>query len=503
MDRDEALARLTLRLLRMAEGVDADVDAVLGKIRGLVREGADGNQLGEASEELAHHVLSATGVGVDSNQAMPGALDVTGLSQLVKRMPVRSEDQQHLDGLVRRIAAGQSALERQAALSSLLKAAAEALVEVAARGRSESGAARGLFGRRRTDREEGQRDRSVMLFVELLTRLVDHIDVLNGSPSRGGELRQRLEGLQALEQAEALLKEVTREIDRIDDRIRQERAHASNFLGSLRERLESFEDAVTSVADEGRRSLERSEALEVDVGADVSGLSEAVTHGIDQEAVHGSLLRITERLARHVAEEREQYEAAQARVKELSEQVETLEQEADSLRNEIRDKADLALKDPLTGVYNRAGYEERSVELYARWKRAAAPLSIVFVDCNKFKEINDTYGHAAGDLVLMKVADILHERSRASDIVCRYGGDEFLLLLPDTPLSGAEIFARSVCQEVAHAGFNDNGRPLDVSISCGVTQLNDDDTMETALARADEAMYNAKKLEGTRVQAVA
>ncbi|HBO13209.1 MAG TPA: GGDEF domain-containing protein, partial [Halieaceae bacterium] len=386
--------------------------------------------------------------------------------------------------------------------SSLLKASAEALIEVAARGRGESGA-RGLHWRRRTDREEGQRDRSVMLFVELLTRLVDHIDVLNGSPSRGGELRQRLEGLQALEQAETLLKEVTREIDRIDDRIRQERAHASSFLGSLRERLESFEDAVTSVADEGRRSLERSEALEVDVGADVSGLSEAVTHGVDQEAVHGSLLRITERLARHVAEEREQYEAAQARVKELSQQVETLEQEADSLRNEIRDKADLALKDPLTGVYNRAGYEERSPELYARWKRAAAPLSIVFVDCNKFKEINDTYGHAAGDLVLMKVADILHERSRASDIVCRYGGDEFLLLLPDTPLSGAEIFARSVCQEVAHAGFNDNGRPLDVSISCGVTQLDGDDTMETALARADEAMYDAKKLEGTRVKAVA
>ena len=100
MDRDEALARLTLRLLRMAEGVDADVDAVLGKIRGLVREGADGNRLGEASEELAHYVLSATGVSVDSSDAMPGALDVSGLSQLVKRMPVRSEDQQHFDGLV-------------------------------------------------------------------------------------------------------------------------------------------------------------------------------------------------------------------------------------------------------------------------------------------------------------------------------------------------------------------------------------------------------------------
>ncbi|MDP5054435.1 MAG: GGDEF domain-containing protein, partial [Congregibacter sp.] len=91
------------------------------------------------------------------------------------------------------------------------------------------------------------------------------------------------------------------------------------------------------------------------------------------------------------------------------------------LRSEIRNKNDLALKDALTGVYNRAGYDERTKELYARWQRSGSPLSIVFVDCNKFKEINDTYGHTAGDLVLIKVSDVLQLRARASDIVCRYG----------------------------------------------------------------------------------
>jgi diguanylate cyclase len=505
MDRDEALSRLTLRLVRMAEGVDADVDAVLGRIRGLVRGGADGTELGAAAEELAHRVLSATGVSPDSEGDTPGALDVSGLSQLVKSMPVRGEDQQQLEGLVRRIASGQSALERQAALAALLRASTEALIEVAGRGRSEGSGGRGIFGRRRKDHADPQRDRSVTLFVELFTRLVDHIDVLNGSPVRGGELRQRLEGLKALDQAELLLREVTREIDRIDSRIRQERAHASNFLGSLRDRLDAFEGSVVAVAEDGRRSLERSQALEVDVGADVSGLSEVVSDsvGVVGEAVHSSLLRITERLARHVEEERAQFDEAQARVEELSTQLATLETETVGLRNELRDKTDLALKDALTGVYNRAGYEERAAELFARWQRAGAPLAIVFVDCNKFKEINDNYGHAAGDLVLMKIADILHERARASDFVCRYGGDEFLLLLPDTPLAGAEIFARSACREVAEAGFNDNGRPLDVSISCGVTELTGEDTMEGALARADEAMYAAKQLPGIRVQAVA
>ena len=124
---------------------------------------------------------------------------------------------------------------------------------------------------------------------------------------------------------------------------------------------------------------------------------------------------------------------------------------------------------------------------------------MVFVDCNKFKQINDTFGHAAGDLVLMKVADVLRARARASDIVCRYGGDEFIVLLPDTPAKGAEVFARAAYEEVLNAGFNDNGRPLDVSISCGVTELMTGDTLEDAVGRADEAMYQAKKTEGVQV----
>jgi diguanylate cyclase (GGDEF)-like protein len=206
--------------------------------------------------------------------------------------------------------------------------------------------------------------------------------------------------------------------------------------------------------------------------------------------------RITHRLADHVNAEREQFEASQAQVVKLRERLAELETESDVLRSELRHKNDLALKDSLTGAYNRAGYEERTRELYARWKRSGAPLSLVFVDCNRFKQINDTFGHAAGDMVLMKVSDVLHNRARASDIVCRYGGDEFAILLPDTPIQGAEVFARSACQEVIDAGFNDNGKPIEVSIACGVTEFVEDDTLDSVFSRADEAMYEAKTMSG-------
>jgi diguanylate cyclase len=142
------------------------------------------------------------------------------------------------------------------------------------------------------------------------------------------------------------------------------------------------------------------------------------------------------------------------------------------------------------------------VEEFARRKRVETPLSVVFVDCNKFKIINDTFGHHAGDVVLVKVAETLKNRARASDIVARYGGDEFVVLLPDTSLEGAEVFAKGACEKVLAAGFNNNGKPLDVSISCGVTEVGNNDDPASALHRADQAMYEAKKLTGVKVHVV-
>lgn len=494
MNREEALGRLSLRLARMAEGVDAEVDRLLAEVRGLVRDGADGSRLGELSDLLAKQVISATGESPDSECRLPESHDVSGLGKLIKAMPVHTDEQKRMTELVRRISSENSITERQRALGALLSSATAALQEVAARERVENGK-RGLFGRRGD--ADSDSERFITLFAALLRRLIDHIDVMNGHQLRGNALREGLGRLVRVSDAESLLDDVTREIDSIDDRIRQERHQASDFLGTLRDRLDGFEQVVTEVSLSGLRSVERSRDLQSRVGADVSDIGSAVRTG-DAELVTGlieaSLAKITERLARHVTEEREQYAGARQRVDELTEKLSTLEAEADELRGEIRDRTDLALKDALTGAYNRAGYDERVAEFFARWSRSGADLAVVFIDCNKFKEINDTYGHAAGDLVLTKVADILQARARASDVVCRYGGDEFVILVPDTDCQGAEVLARSVCEEVLGAGFNDNGRPLDVSISCGVTQLKQGDTVETLLARADEAMYRAKRL---------
>jgi diguanylate cyclase len=499
MDREQALEHLSLRLAHMADGVDDELDRQLDAIRAAVKNRADARRLEALSGDLARALMNSAGVDIDKGPIVAGGYDLSGLQKLIRSMPVAGDAQQRMAELVRKAAEGQTSIARQKALVELLSSSAEALQDVAQRDRSASGVM-GWLGRKSSGSEEDER--YVALFSNLLQRLVEHIDVLNGNPLRSHEIREALDQVLHPSQAKQLLDEVTSEIERIDERIRAERSQTTDFLGDLRNRLDGFEDVIRLLADDGSQSLSRAEDLQSSVDEDARTIGEAAQKDSVDEirgAISDGLARITRRLAEHVVAERQQNEAAQVRVKELNERLASLEDEADILRAELRNKADLALKDSLTGAYNRAGYDERTKELYARFQRSGAALSMVFVDCNKFKQINDTYGHAAGDMVLIKVSDVLHARARASDIVCRYGGDEFVILLPDTHAKGAEVFARSACQEILDAGFNDNGKPIDVSISCGVTELLEGDTLENAIERADEAMYEAKKMSGLRV----
>ncbi|MEQ8515313.1 MAG: GGDEF domain-containing protein, partial [Chromatocurvus sp.] len=122
MNREEALGRLSLRLSRMAEGVDTEVDRLLDQVRTLVREGGDGLSLAELSDQLAKQVMSATGRSPDVERRLPESHDVSALGKLIKSMPVRSEEHKRMTDLVRKISTGNSTAERQRALGEIGRA---------------------------------------------------------------------------------------------------------------------------------------------------------------------------------------------------------------------------------------------------------------------------------------------------------------------------------------------------------------------------------------------
>ncbi len=150
-----------------------------------------------------------------------------------------------------------------------------------------------------------------------------------------------------------------------------------------------------------------------------------------------------------------------------------------------------ATKDSLTGLANRRVYEDRIDSFLERAKRNKQPMTMASLDLDNFKKINDSLGHAQGDRVLAEVAMLLSETVRASDLLVRMGGDEFVVVLPNTDLSAAQKLANRICKAVRKLGFRTpNGEQLGISI--GLAQWNPRLSSAEWLQRADEVLYQAK-----------
>jgi diguanylate cyclase len=155
--------------------------------------------------------------------------------------------------------------------------------------------------------------------------------------------------------------------------------------------------------------------------------------------------------------------------------------------------------DPLSQIPNRLAYEQRVTEELERCARTAEPLCVAVWDIDKFKSINDRYGHPAGDRVISLVAKCLASSVRGADFVARYGGEEFVMLLPGTALASAVPLLERIRESVSQLGFHFRGMPVSVTISCGITALQSGDGAAEAFERADKALYRAKEAGRNRV----
>lgn len=167
------------------------------------------------------------------------------------------------------------------------------------------------------------------------------------------------------------------------------------------------------------------------------------------------------------------------------------------LEEKNRELQRLSTTDQLTQVSNRVGLEAQFLDQLYRAQRYDMALSVLLCDVDFFKRINDTYGHQVGDVVLVEIAALLSQTARASDCVGRWGGEEFVLILPETPLESALIFAERLCAAIAAHPFPDG--PERVTISMGVSSYRQDDTQDTLIERADKALYRAKEEGRNRV----
>ncbi len=186
-------------------------------------------------------------------------------------------------------------------------------------------------------------------------------------------------------------------------------------------------------------------------------------------------------------------------VEQVRGELERTRSQLDTMQSQLQKAEQLAVSDPLTGLPNRRALESVLAREVSRARRHKVPLSVALLDIDFFKRINDEHGHAVGDKALLHFAKLVRKRIRDVDIVSRYGGEEFLLLMPDTPLIGAEYGVNRLLAAMQATPLQLPQGPLTVGFSAGVAQWEQEETADAMIARADAAMYAAKAAGRGRV----
>lgn len=276
------------------------------------------------------------------------------------------------------------------------------------------------------------------------------------------------------------------------------------YLQQLNERLEGFQSHLHEASAGHADNSSAARELDSQLREHVDGLQSSVQGAADVDSLKHVLENRLEGLLvtmdEHKLERDRREQDLAGRLQGLSERVANMEQEALGYREHLEEQRQKALLDPLTGLPNRAAWSERVEREMLDWQENGGHLAMAILDLDHFKRINDSYGHLAGDKVLKIVADQLRKRLRGRDFIARFGGEEFVLLLPQTPPAAAAQVAEVLRATVEACPFHFKGERVVITTSIGLGAFRSGERGDQVLKRADTALYRAKELGRNRVE---
>ena len=269
------------------------------------------------------------------------------------------------------------------------------------------------------------------------------------------------------------------------------------YLKQLNERLESFQNNLQAASEGHAEGRSAADDLHSQLREHVDGLQNSVQDAVDlnslkhllENRLEGLLGTMDQHQQQRIAREQE----VSAHLQGLAERIASMEQQAQGYREHLEEQRQKALIDPLTDLPNRAAWGERLQYEVDQWQKNGNPLLIAMLDLDHFKRINDGYGHLAGDKVLKIIATQLRKHLRPIDFIARFGGEEFVLLMPDTPLNAGLHLIEKLRAAIQACPFHFKGEPVTITTSIGVSAFRPGDRSDHVLKRADEALYRAKR----------
>jgi diguanylate cyclase len=329
------------------------------------------------------------------------------------------------------------------------------------------------------------------------TAVLDRLSLLPELKPVVNDLRSRKRDSLNIHEMAELLERVTRYATEQRAQVQREKLELENLVQQTASRLEEITSHLASELDERNAVQQDTEQLNKSVTDEVMQLRLNAEGAPDLETLRVQLDARLNAIGNHLTEFRTREDSRirsyRERVQHMRARISVLERESRSLHESLREEQRLAMIDALTGIPNRAAYDDRIEQEFKRWKRFTRPVSILAWDIDRFKSINDAYGHKAGDKVLRVIGQHLARHVRDTDFVARYGGEEFVMLLVGTGVEEARVVADKIRVELAALGFHFHDSPVAVTASCGITEFSGGDTPDVIFDRADRALYKAKQ----------
>ena len=317
----------------------------------------------------------------------------------------------------------------------------------------------------------------LQLMIDNVSELVVDDNWLNGQIGMVRDIVSHPLNLRSIGDAERRLKEVIFKQSQLKHSLIEAKEALKQMLAGFVDHLSEFADSTSDYHDKIEKCVEK-----ISKADDITQLEDVLAEVISETRI----------IQVNAQRSRDELRASRRRVEEAERRINELQVELDKTSTLVR-------HDQLTGALNRRGLEEAFENEVARAQRRKSPMCVALLDIDNFKKLNDSLGHDAGDAALVHLVTVIRETVRPQDTVARFGGEEFIILLPDAPIEDAKKALVRLQRELTKRIFLTDNEKVLITFSAGVTDFRSGDDQASVTKRADEAMYTAKKTGKNRV----
>lgn len=515
------LQRALIRSILAAEGQDPKLDKSLKELRSAVRKELETNRLEQLIDEFEHQLVAADKHSESqqkathqalielSNQLLlqkPSAQLKKSLNQYQADLPTALQHSHNLHLLLHELSTLQAAILNTA--STAVEPEKRSFFQRLLPGNTNNNEPHGEA----TDNQEKAEpatqssDNAALIDDTQLHALFEHIQsillqliadlpVNHHYQALASALNEKLRaGVNCFDLTE-ILEELAALVIAIHSTSHQE---IEEYLQQLNQKLNTVNTNLQATQSNYQVTVSAADSFDTQMHGQVHDLSQDVQSSANLDDLKQRVDQRINQFVNSLEQYKEQRKEAENNVTErfnsLQQRIASMETETQKLYSKLEEQHQKSRLDPLTGIANRAAWDERLQLEHARLSRTTEPLLLAIIDIDHFKRINDNYGHIAGDKVLKIIANKISNTIRSTDFIARYGGEEFVILLPNTQLDSGEVLLNKIREKIAATPFHFKGEPVQITFSAGIGQLHSDEPTTQAFTRIDEAMYQAKSL---------